>query len=399
MSSTYWSISIPEEYKPAPEPCNLIELITRMSPIKLGFVGLSARGWAATTLAQPLFEEPLSSKYILTAVSTTNPTSANASAEKYSKVVSGTVKPYYGSTEQIANDPNVDMVAISVRTPAHVDAALPVLQAKKNLFIEWPAGSLLASTTKIADAAKQNGVRTLVGFQTRQAAYVRKVKEILESGALGRILATSLIASLCFPGVRGPTAFDPFQYVVDPSNGATMLDIDGGHLIDVLHYLFGPIASVTGRLTNQYPTYQPIDYISGKPTTGESKPQTDIHQITFGGQFANKDGTVLSVNIRNVLTEHGAGLFWVIDGEKGTIKIRADGMKGQSFMRAQPELWLNGEKVDVVTDREAERCARHWNKFAEGAEGEYTTMEDAVQAKKVVDAIFKSSNEGRRVDL
>ncbi|KAK7021908.1 transcription regulator gal80 [Paramarasmius palmivorus] len=292
MSSTYWSISIPEEYKPAPEPCNLIELITRMSPIKLGFVGLSARGWAATTLAQPLFEEPLSSKYILTAVSTTNPTSANASAEKYNKVVSGIAKPYHGFTEQTANDPN-----------------MLLYQAKKNLFIEWPAGSLLAD---------KKGARTLVGFQTRQAAYVRKVKEILEPGALGRILATFL---------------------------------------------------------------------------------TDTHQITFGGQFANKDGTVLSVNTRNVLTEHGAGLFWVIDGEKGTIKIRADGMKGQSFMRAQPELWLNGEKVDVVTDREAERCARHWNKFAEGAEGEYTTMEDAVQAKKVVDAIFKSSNEGRRVDL
>ncbi|KAK7021818.1 transcription regulator gal80 [Paramarasmius palmivorus] len=369
-----------------------------MSPIKLGFVGLSASGWAATTLAQPLFEVPLSSKYTLTAVSTTNPTSANTSAEKYSKLTSGTVKPYHGSIEQIANDPDVDMVAISVRTPAHVDAALPVLQAKKDLFIEWPAGSQLASTIKIAEAAKKNGVRTLVGLQTRQATYVRKVKEILDSGVLGRILATSLIVSFCYPGARGPTAFEFFNYAVDPSNGATMLDIDGGHLIDVLHYLFGPISSVTGHLTNQYPTYQPIDHVSGKPT-GEAKPQTDIHQITFGGQFANKDGTVLSVNIRNVLSEHGAGLFWVIDGEKGAMKIRADGMKGQSFMRAQPELWLNGEKVDVATDTEAERCARYWKKFAEGAQGEYATMEDALQAKKVVDAIFKSNNEGRKVEL
>ncbi|KAK7032642.1 transcription regulator gal80 [Paramarasmius palmivorus] len=240
-----------------------------MSPIKLGFVGLSASGWAATTLAQPLFEEPLSSKYTLTAVSTTNPTFANASAEKDRKLTSGTVKPYHGSTKHIANDPNVDMVAISVRTPAHVDAALPVLQAKKNLFIEWPAGSRLAGTTQNAEAAKNNGVRTLVGFQTRQAAYVRKVKEILDSGVLGRILATSVIVSFCYPGARGPTAFELFNYAVDPSNGATMLDIDGGHLID---YLFGPIASVIGHLSNQYPTHQPIDHVSGKPT-GEPRPR------------------------------------------------------------------------------------------------------------------------------
>ena len=176
-----------------------------------------------------------------------------------------------------------------------------------------------------------------------------------------------------------------------------MLDIDGGHLIDVLHYLFGPISSVVGHLTTQYPTIQLVDAF-GKPT-GDPIPQSDVHQVVFGGQFANKDGTVLSVNIRNIQNESGGGLFWVIDGEKGTIKVTAERMNGHTFMRAQPELWLNGEKVDVVTDTEAERCARHWNKFAEGAEGEYTTMEDAVQAKKVVDAIFKSSNEGRRVDL
>ncbi|KAK7035538.1 transcription regulator gal80 [Paramarasmius palmivorus] len=229
--------------------------------------------------------------------------------------------------------------------------------------------------------------------------YVQKIKEILDSGDLGHILATSLVVS-CYPDARGPIAFEFFNYAIDPSNGSTMLDIDGGHLIDVLHYLFGPIASVTGHLTNQYPIYQPIDHISGKPT-GEPQPQSDIHQIIFGVQFANKDGTVLSVNIRNVLSGHGAGLFWVIDGEKGTLKIRADGMKGQSFMRAQPELSLNGEKVEVAADTEAERCARYWNMFSEGAEGEYATMENALQTKKVVDAIFRSNlnNEGRKVDL
>ncbi|EEC00005.1 hypothetical protein MPER_00159, partial [Moniliophthora perniciosa FA553] len=108
------------------------------------------------------------------------------------KVFNAPVKGYHGSTEQIANDPTVDMVAISIRTPGHVEATLPVLRAKKDLFIEWPAGNQLAGTTSIANAARESGVKTLVGFQTRQAAYVRKVKEILDSGKLGRIVSTSL---------------------------------------------------------------------------------------------------------------------------------------------------------------------------------------------------------------
>ncbi|KAK7035536.1 transcription regulator gal80 [Paramarasmius palmivorus] len=326
-----------------------------MSPIRLGFVGLSAHGWAASALVPPLLEAPLSSKYTIVAVSTTKPDSANASAEKYSKLASRSVKAYYGSTEQIANDPDVDMVAISVRTPGHVDAAIPVIQAKKDLFIEWPAGNQLAGTREISDAAQKSGVRTLVGFQTRQAAYVRRIKEILDSGVLGRVLSTSLVASFCFPGARGPLGYASYSYLCDAVNGATMLDIDGGHLVDVLHYLFGPISSVIAHLANQYPTMQLLD-ASGKPT-GEPIPQSDVHQVVFGGQFANKDGTVLSVNIRNVLNEHGAGLFWVIDGEKGVIKINAEGMKGQTFMRAQPELWLNGEKVDV---RDRHRVREGW---------------------------------------
>uniref|UniRef100_A0A0W0FNQ8 Dimeric dihydrodiol n=1 Tax=Moniliophthora roreri TaxID=221103 RepID=A0A0W0FNQ8_MONRR len=368
-----------------------------MSPIRLGFVGLSANGWAASTIVPPLLEEPLSSKYTITAVSTTNPTSAAASAEKYGKVLSVPVKGYHGSTESIAKDPNVDMVAISVRTPGHVEAALPVLQAKKDLFIEWPAGKKLAGTTEITEAARKNGVRTLVGFQTRQAAYVRKIKEILDSGVLGRIVSTSLVTCMCFPGARGPETLEAYSYIIDAANGATIVDIDGGHLVDVLHYLFGPIASIISHLSNQYPTIQILD-ASGK-AVGEPIPQSDIHQAVFGGQFGNKDGTVLSVSIRNVLSEHSAGLFWVIDGEKGAIKIRAEGEKHRSFMKSEPELWLNGNKIDVEADSEAQKAARYWQTFADGQEGEYATIEDALQAKRVVDAIFTSNREGRRVDL
>ncbi|EEB97749.1 hypothetical protein MPER_02864, partial [Moniliophthora perniciosa FA553] len=234
-------------------------------------IGLSAIGWAASTLVPPLLEEPLSSKYTITAVSTTNLTSATASAEKYSKTVSAPVKGYHGSTENISKDPNVDLVAISVRTPAHVEASLPVLQAKKDLFIEWPAGKRLAGTTEIVEAARKNGVRTLVGFQTRQAAYVRKIKEIIDSGVLGRIVSTSLVTCVCFPGARGPVTHESYNYIIDTANGATMVDIDCGHLVDVLHYLFGPIASITSHLSNQYPTIQILD-ASGK-AAGEPIPQ------------------------------------------------------------------------------------------------------------------------------
>ena len=144
-----------------------------MSPIKTGFVGLSSKGWASGALGQSLMKSP---KYSLVAVSTTSPESAQASAETQSKVVGHAVKAYHGSTKDIANDPDVEFVAVSVKAPLHKEALLPVIEAGKDFFIEWPAGKSLEETTEIARLAKEKGLKTIVGLQGRQSPFVKKVR-------------------------------------------------------------------------------------------------------------------------------------------------------------------------------------------------------------------------------
>lgn len=147
-----------------------------MSPIHLGFVGLSHKGWASSVLATPLFQPPLSSEYVVSAVSTTNPESASAAAEKYSELAGNTVKAYYGPTTAISGDPDIDMVAVSVKTPHHKEVVMPVIEAGRDLFIEWPAGRNLKETEEIANAAKKKGIRNMVGTQARQSLVIKKVR-------------------------------------------------------------------------------------------------------------------------------------------------------------------------------------------------------------------------------
>ncbi|KAF9069778.1 hypothetical protein BDP27DRAFT_1200151, partial [Rhodocollybia butyracea] len=118
-------------------------------PIRLGFIGLSTTGWAATALAPPLFRAPLSSEFSLVAVSTRNADSAQASAKKYSELASGTVKAYHGSAEHIAADRDVDMLVVAVRVTHHKEVALKVIEGGKDLFIEWPIGRNLEETKEI----------------------------------------------------------------------------------------------------------------------------------------------------------------------------------------------------------------------------------------------------------
>jgi predicted dehydrogenase len=144
--------------------------------IPVGFVGLSKTGWASSALAPALFQHE--DKYTLKAVSTTSPESASASAEKYTSDLGYPVKAYHGDTSQIAGDPDVGLVVVSVKAPNHKAAVLPAIEAGKDIFIEWPAGANVEQTTEIADAARRKGIRAIVGLQGRHSPVFTTVSRI-----------------------------------------------------------------------------------------------------------------------------------------------------------------------------------------------------------------------------
>ncbi len=148
-----------------------------MVSIRLGVVGLSSRGWASQALIPPLFDSLLSAKYTITALCTSSEASATDAVAKYSKLTGHIVKGYHGKSgpSDIAADPDVDMVVVSVKIPDHYNAVMPAIEAGKDVFVEWTPGNGLDQTLKIAEAAKRKGVRCLVGSQGHHSASTRKV--------------------------------------------------------------------------------------------------------------------------------------------------------------------------------------------------------------------------------
>ncbi|PBK91565.1 NAD-binding Rossmann fold oxidoreductase [Armillaria gallica] len=369
-----------------------------MSPIRIGFIGLSGQGWASTMLAPPLLEEPLSSQYQLTAVSTSNSASAEATAAKYASLLGTPVKPYHGSPEHIVSDPNVDLVAVSVKVTHHFENAMKVIDGGKDLFLEWPAGNGLKETSALASAAKEKGVRTIVGLQGRMDPVFKKVKAIIDSGEIGRILSTSLTAR-AFPGIRmwGPYVSSATRIYGVNSNGGTLLDIGGGHLLDMLTYILGPVASVSATLSNQHPVAEVVDE-NGKPT-GETIEQDAATQVAVSGVLTN--GAVMSVHVRGGMEtkadgKAGTPLLWIIDGEKGSIRIESDDPKASAVSFMTPRLYVNGEEIKVEGNGFA-NARRAWEAYVKG-DG-YADLEAALKTKTLIDAIKRSGKEGRRINL
>ncbi|KAK0463497.1 NAD-binding Rossmann fold oxidoreductase [Desarmillaria tabescens] len=368
-------------------------------PIRLGVIGLSAKGWASTNLVPPLLASPLSSHYKLLAISTTNPTSAEASAAKYSTAETA-VKGYH-TPESIAADPNLDLIAVSVKTPNHVENAIKAIKAGKDVFIEWPAGRGLKETKLLADLAKEKGIRTIVGLQARQSALFRKVKKLVAAGEIGGVLSTSMTSRMSGPHAPwGPTVFKGGEYLLKKDNGATLLDIPGGHFLEAFTYILGPIDTVSATAVVQYASSQVVD-LDGTPTDVVSADGPS--QVAVSGTL--KSGAVMSLHWRAGMEQPAnvkaaTPLLWVIDGTKGSIRIESDNPLAAFVEMCEPtQLWVNGDEVKVEYDGKTNE-GRAWEEYLKGeGAGNYPDLQHAVKIKSIIDAIWRSAEGGVRVGL
>ena len=117
-------------------------------------------------------------KYTLVAVSTRSSESAIAAATKYGDILQREVTPYHGDPSQLVNDPDVDVVGISVKTVDHEKVMRHVLKAGKPFYLEWPAGCGSEETKEFARIAAEKGIKHMIGLQDRQNPFINKVRSL-----------------------------------------------------------------------------------------------------------------------------------------------------------------------------------------------------------------------------
>ncbi|PPQ82743.1 hypothetical protein CVT25_009297 [Psilocybe cyanescens] len=364
--------------------------------IRVGFVGLSSTGWASTALAPSLIQSSLGGAYDIVAVSTTSEASAKASADKYSEWVGHPIKAYFGDASKISADENVDLVAVAVWAPHHKSVVMRAIEAKKDFFIEWPAGASLKETEEIAAAARKQGVRSIVGLQGRHSAVTRKVKELLSSGAIGTIRSTNVLALM----PRERNLWTPFSSEKDVrlthrENGSTLLDIPIIHQLDILTFLLGDFINVSASDAIFYPVGTIVDS-EGKPTEKKYPSKNPDHfAITGflkGGIMANifwRAGYASSEGRRHYI--------WEIEGDEGSIRMEAPVAYPSIY---EPDLFLNGQKIELETPGDVmQSLGAAWKEFAEGRSGNIATIDDAVKNHRLIEAIETSARSGTRVTL
>jgi predicted dehydrogenase len=151
-----------------------------MAPIKIGFIGLSSSQSWAVWAHLPYLKN--NSKYELVALCNSSVDSAKAAITNHG--LPPTTKAY-GSPEELAADPDVELVVCSVRVDKHYDALMPALKAGKHAFCEWPLAKDAAQAEELIKVAKEKGVKTLVGLQAGVSPTLLKLKQIISEGKIG----------------------------------------------------------------------------------------------------------------------------------------------------------------------------------------------------------------------
>jgi predicted dehydrogenase len=200
-----------------------------MAPIGVGILGLSetkiffAPGFWAVFAHVPSLKA-LPNDYKIVAISNSTVESARRS------IAANDLPPStkaYGSPEDLAGDPDVDLIVVSVRVAKHFELTKPALLAKKDVYVEWPLGASLAEAEELTRLAQENGVKTMVGVQARADRLVIKLKEIVASGEIGDVVSSSVLASTSsLPGDRW---VEGAEYYLDFSSGGNEFHIFFAH--------------------------------------------------------------------------------------------------------------------------------------------------------------------------
>jgi predicted dehydrogenase len=160
-----------------------------------------------------------------------------------------------------------DIGLVDVVTPGntHPEIAIAALEAGKHVLCEKPLANTLEESREMLDAAREAGTTNMVCFNYRRAPAVQLAKKLIDEGRLGEIRhwrAVYLQDWILDPGF--PLAWRLRKEVA----GSGALGDLGAHIIDLAHFLVGPITGVVGT-AETFIRERPLEEASGGAEMGE----------------------------------------------------------------------------------------------------------------------------------
>jgi 1,5-anhydro-D-fructose reductase (1,5-anhydro-D-mannitol-forming) len=329
--------------------------------LRWGLIGASTIGreWMFPAIgAQP--------DSMVAAVASSSPERARRYAEELG------IPNAFTSAADLLAEPTIDAIYISTTNEWHEPQALAAVAAGKHVLCEKPLALSLDSARRMVAAAASAGVALGTNHHLRNAATHRKMRELIQTGAIGRPLAARV-----FHAVYLPPHLQSWRVDRPEAGGGVILDITV-HDADTLRFALGDeVAEVTAMTANQ-----------GMGRAGL--------EDAVMGVMRFRNGVI--AQFHDAFTAPHAPTGFEVHGTEGSLfgrDVMTQRPMGTVSMRRQ------GSEEEVPLDHENlyERSVRCFNAAIRGEGEPAATGEDGVQSLAVALAVREAAETGQTVRI
>jgi predicted dehydrogenase len=211
-------------------------------PVKVGIVGLGR--WAKVLARAAAKSDKLK---IVAAFS--------RSREKRENFEREMGVPAVADLKTMLSSPEIKGAILTVPNEQHLPVAREVARAGKHVYTEKPIASTLEEGLQIAALEKEHGITVTVGHSARLMAGVRKIREAIDSGELGRVA----FLEANFSNERALELTPKmWRWYKDRAPGGPLSQL-AIHQFDLLHYLGGEIEEVGSMASKLSPVGAEVD--------------------------------------------------------------------------------------------------------------------------------------------
>ena len=230
--------------------------------------------------------------------------------------------------DELLNDGEINAVYIATPPDTHAALTLKCAQAGKAVYVEKPMANTHAECLAMIEACRAANVSLFTAYYRRTLPGFLKVKELVESGALGDIRFVNI--EMYQPLQADIIANLATNWRVNPeiAGGGYFHDL-ASHQLDYLDFLFGPITDSKGVTSNQAGMYPADDIVTASFRFENGVLGTGMWCFTTD-KVSEKDFTRI-VGSKGELTFNTFGSPMIVQ-----LKTREGGSEEFSYIHAQP---------------------------------------------------------------
>ena len=240
--------------------------------------------------------------YEVVAVQSRRREAAEASAAKFG------IKYILDSAVEVAEHPEVDLVAVLTTAPQHEEGIRAAIAAGKDVYAEWPFTTSTKKAEELVALVKKAGVRHIIGLQRRLSPTNRYLADLVKDGYVGKLRSVRLHVSMNYlQAIRTRS----LRWTAPPDDFSHVVAIYAGHFLDALFTIVGWPQDFSSQLVNQFKEVTIAE-------TGEVIHTTAPDELVLSGRLAND--AVITVHIEGG-KRNNSGVQLDITGDEGDLKV------------------------------------------------------------------------------